>query len=126
MLTVNTYNKIFHMLSSPSQMDDDGKGQDYEFLIQRTTNDSIFLEGKKFHNKMVMTRLKDNINWKDYITAMQKVAENVKQKYNCIIGKDTTKVEVFGRHDASLYPQNLARSLCRSVILRMELNFNLL
>ena len=25
---------------------------------------------------------------------MQKVAENVKQKYNCIIGKDTTKVEV--------------------------------
>lgn len=25
-LTVNTYNKIFHMLSSPSQMDDDGKG----------------------------------------------------------------------------------------------------
>ena len=93
-LTVNTYNKIFHMLSSPSQMDDDGKGQDYEFLIQRTTNDSIFLEGKKFHNKMVMTRLKDNVNWKDYITAMQKVAENVKQKYNCIIGKDTTNVEV--------------------------------
>ena len=76
-LTVNTYNKIFHMLSSPSQMDDDGKGQDYEFLIQRTTNDSIFLEGKKFHNKMVMTRLKDNVNWKDYITTMQKVAENV-------------------------------------------------
>ena len=80
-LTINTYNKIFHMLSSPSQMDGDGHGQDYEFIIQRTTNDSIFLEGKKFHNKMVMTRLKDDVNWQNYVTSMQKVAEEVKQNY---------------------------------------------
>ena len=110
-LTVNTYNKIFHMLSSPSQMDDDGKGQDYEFLIQRTTNDSIFLEGKKFHNKMVMTRLKDNVNWKDYITAMQKVAENVKQKYNCIIGKDTTNVEVSAERRFSISSKSGEKSV---------------
>ena len=47
-LTVNTYNEIFHSLSNPSLRDDDGKGQDYEFIIQRVTNDSIFIEGKKF------------------------------------------------------------------------------
>lgn len=93
-LTINTYNKIFHMLSSPSQMDGDGRGQDYEFIIQRTTNDSIFLEGKKFHNKMVMTRLKDDVNWQNYVTSMQKVAEEVKQNYYYTNKKDTFNVEI--------------------------------
>ena len=93
-LTVNTYNEIFHYLSNPSQRDDDGKGQDYEFIIQRVTNDSIFIEGKKFHNKMVMTRLNDNVSWKDHIEKMQDVADNVKVNYKYIAGNDTTKLYI--------------------------------
>ena len=91
-LTVNTYNEIFHSLSNPSLRDDDGKGQDYEFIIQRVTNDSIFVEGKKFHNKMVMTRLNDNVNWKEHIGKMKDVADNVKFNYKYIAGNDTTKL----------------------------------
>ena len=93
-LTVNTYNEIFHSLANPSLSDDNGKGQDYEFMIQRVTNDSIFLEGKKFHNKMVMTRLKDNVNWQNYISAMKNVADNVKVTYKYIAGQDTTLVNL--------------------------------
>ena len=41
-LTFNTENGIMHFLAQPYQNDVDGEQGDYEFVIMRTTNDSIF------------------------------------------------------------------------------------
>lgn len=72
-LTFNTQNGIMHFLAQPYQNDVDGEQGDYEFVIMRTTNDSIFVQGKKWGNEMVFTRVADDVNWEDQINKMHKV-----------------------------------------------------
>lgn len=72
-LTFNTENGIMHFLAQPYQNDVDGEQGDYEFVIMRTTNDSIFVQGKKWGNEMVFTRVADDVNWEDQINKMHKV-----------------------------------------------------
>ena len=72
-LTFNTENGIMHFLAQPYQDDVDGEQGDYEFVIMRTTNDSIFVQGKKWGNEMVFTRVADDVNWEDQINKMHKV-----------------------------------------------------
>ena len=93
-LTINTFNTIFHHLSTPSMQDDDGHGQDFEFIIQRTTNDSIYLEGRKFGNKMVMTRIKPELNWKNHLEAIQQTESDMLMTYIYVVGTDTTFVNL--------------------------------
>ncbi len=88
-LTVNTYNEIFHYLAQPSMDDDDGEQQDYEFVIMRTTNDSIYLRGKKWGNHMVMTRVPESTSWKDEITKMQQMDEDMMRTFALVDGNDT-------------------------------------
>lgn len=88
-LTVNTYNEIFHYLAEPSMDDDDGEQQDYEFVIMRTTNDSIYLKGKKWGNHMVMTRVAESTSWKDEITKMQQIDESLMRTFALVEGNDT-------------------------------------
>lgn len=88
-LTVNTYNEIFHYLAQPSQDDDDGEQQDYEFVITRTTNDSIYLRGKKWGNHMVMTRIPDTTSWSDEITKIQNMESDMMLTYKLVDGTDT-------------------------------------
>ena len=54
-LTFNTYNMVMHYLAQPFQDDVDGEQGDYEFVITKTTQDSIYVKGKKWGNKFVMT-----------------------------------------------------------------------
>lgn len=72
-ITFNTQNGIMHFLAQPYQNDVDGEQGDYEFVIMRTTNDSIFVQGKKWGNEMVFTRVADDVNWEDQINKMHKV-----------------------------------------------------
>lgn len=72
-ITFNTQNGIMHFLAQPYQDDVDGEQGDYEFVIMRTTNDSIFVQGKKWGNEMVFTRVADDVNWEDQINKMHKV-----------------------------------------------------
>lgn len=72
-ITFNTENGIMHFLAQPYQNDVDGEQGDYEFVIMRTTNDSIFVQGKKWGNEMVFTRVADDVNWEDQINKMHKV-----------------------------------------------------
>lgn len=76
-LTINTFNEIFHYNANPSMQDDDGEQQDYEFIIQRTTADSVYLKGKKWGNKMVMTRVPANISWTARIDSIQSLEDNM-------------------------------------------------
>lgn len=88
-LTVNTYNEIFHYLAEPSMDDDDGEQQDYEFVIMRTTNDSIYLRGKKWGNHMVMTRVVESTSWEDEINKIQQMDEDLMRTFSLVEGNDT-------------------------------------
>lgn len=88
-LTVNTYNEIFHYLAEPSMDDDDGEQQDYEFVIMRTTNDSIYLRGKKWGNHMVMTRVAESTSWEDEINKIQQMDEGLMRTFSLVEGNDT-------------------------------------
>lgn len=80
-ITFNTHNGIMHFLAQPYQSDVDGEQGDYEFVIMRTTNDSIFVQGKKWGNEMVFTRLADDVNWEDQINKMHDVFYSMKWGY---------------------------------------------
>lgn len=88
-LTVNTYNEVFHYLAEPSMDDDDGEQQDYEFVIMRTTNDSIYLRGKKWSNHMVMTRVAESTSWEDEINKIQQMDEGLMRTFSLVEGNDT-------------------------------------
>mgnify|MGYP002764969763 FL=1 len=88
-LTVNTYNEIFHYLAEPSMDDDDGEQQDYEFVIMRATNDSIYLRGKKWGNHMVMTRVAESTSWEDEINKIQQMDEDLMRTFSLVEGNDT-------------------------------------
>ena len=88
-LTVNTYNEIFHYPAEPSMDDDDGEQQDYEFVIMRTTNDSIYLRGKKWGNHMVMTRVAESTSWEDEINKIQQMDEDLMRTFSLVEGNDT-------------------------------------
>lgn len=88
-LTVNTFNEIFHYLAQPSMDDDDGEQQDYEFVIMRTTNDSIYLRGKKWGNHMVMTRVAESTSWEDEINKIQQMDDGLMRTFALVEGNDT-------------------------------------
>lgn len=88
-LTVNTFNEIFHYLAQPSMDDDDGEQQDYEFVIMRTTNDSIYLRGKKWGNHMVMTRVAESTSWEDEINKIQQMDNDLMRTFALVEGNDT-------------------------------------
>lgn len=75
-LSFNTYNKAFHVFSSP-QSDGSGYEGDYEFIILSADNDQINLRAKKSRDKgtvidLVMTRLSSTEypTDEDYFTAL--------------------------------------------------------
>lgn len=87
-LTVNTYNTIFHYLANP-EYDGSQVGQDYEFAITRTTNDSIYLRGKKYHNHMVMTRVPETTVWADEISKIQAMDDSLMYTFKLCDGNDS-------------------------------------
>ena len=75
-LSFNTYNKAFHVFSSP-QSDGSGHEGDYEFMILSADENTVKLRGKKSRDKgtvidMVMTRLSTDEypTDEDYFTAL--------------------------------------------------------
>lgn len=74
-LTFNTYNEVLHFLAQPYQGQVDGVQGDYEFVIQQMTDDAIYLKGKKWGNKFVMTRIPETVNWADYLNELKKTDE---------------------------------------------------
>lgn len=57
-LSFDSYNPILHFFSEPkSVLDTDGYAGDYEFVFMKAEAGKIILQGKKYGNTMVMTRL---------------------------------------------------------------------
>ena len=80
-LTFNTHNTIMHYLAQPFPSDVTGEQGDYEFVIMRTTEDSIFVKGRKWGNKMVLTRIDENKSWKNSIDKMQNIFHSMDYFY---------------------------------------------
>ncbi len=79
-LTVDSYNEIFHLFSEPSNIysiGESGKGMegDYEFLILECTPEKVVLKGKKTGTKMLMTPLPEGKTWKQYLDEVKKVTQ---------------------------------------------------
>lgn len=73
-LTLNSYNKYFHLFANPEDVpgtaaNEAGYGHkgDYEFDLMKYSNDTLYLEGKKYEQKMIMTRIDQNTDDKKYL-----------------------------------------------------------
>lgn len=83
-ITFNTYNEIMHYLAQPYQDDVDGEQGDYEFVIQKATQDTIYVRGKKWGNHMIFVRLPEGTNWVDYLDKTQALEESFMKSYHLI------------------------------------------
>ncbi len=81
-LTFDTDNAVIHYLAQAYQDDISGDEGDYEFIIMRTTQDIIYLKGKKWGNKMVMTRNGSDLNWQNYLENIHKVVNSMSYFYD--------------------------------------------
>lgn len=88
-LTFDTYNELMHKFATPTSSSIDGEQGDYEFLITKATTDSIILKGKKWGNKMVMTRMPENVAWEKFIDSVNTVAKKVYYNNKVTVGKDS-------------------------------------
>ena len=76
-LTFNTYNEILHHFTEPNGSSDvDGMAGDYEFVFMEVTPSKIILKGKKYDNKLVMTRLEEPTDPKAYYTSIAAMEES--------------------------------------------------
>lgn len=89
-LTIDTYNQIIHPLTDASLGRPEGNQGDYEFLIIRETQDSIFVRGKRWKNDMVLTRLNNDISQETYVTQLSAIRDAILQNnFKFIAGNDT-------------------------------------
>ncbi len=89
-LTFNTNNEVLHSLTQAALREPEGKQGDYEFLILKQTQDSIYLRGKRWHNNMVLTKLPKDTNWEEYMTEALTVKESLAvNTFKFILGNDT-------------------------------------
>ena len=88
-LTFDTHNELMHKFATPTSSSIDGEQGDYEFVIQRVTNDSIYLKGKKWGNKMVMTRMPKNLSWEEHIDSINKIANDIRYNNKVMNGNDS-------------------------------------
>ena len=76
LLSFDEYNEIFHIFSDPAnilQVGDKGKGfeGDFEFRVIKAEADRFELQGKKHGQKIVMTRVAQDLNWDNYFKAVE-------------------------------------------------------
>ena len=75
---------------------------DYEFIIMRTTNDSIYLKGKKWGNEMLLTRMPSDQSWVDYLTSLADLKERIFFNFEGKYGSIDATAEI-GESDNWLY-----------------------
>lgn len=76
-LTFDTHNPLIHKFGTPTSSSISGEEGDYEFIVLDTKPDSIFLQGRKWGNKMVMSRIPENVSWTAQLDSIQKVADGI-------------------------------------------------
>lgn len=94
-ISLNTYNELFHQLSTPSLSYIQGAQADWEFVVTRLTEDSIYVKGKKWDNDMVLTRMPEDTDWTAYLQSLTDAQKQLSENYSITIdGGKTQMVEV--------------------------------
>jgi hypothetical protein len=66
-LTFNTFNKVLHAFSNPENPDGYGLMGDYEFIITKTSGDTLYMKGKKYKSDILMYPLKNVVDENAYL-----------------------------------------------------------
>lgn len=86
-LTFDSFNGLLHCFSEPVLMSNTNLEGDYEFVFRRQENSKIILEGRRYHNTIVLTPLDQDVTWKDYMSKLKALeAEAPFTNYTLIIG----------------------------------------
>ena len=80
-LTINSLNPVLHNFSEVTIDDVDGDQGDFEFVVLSATPDTVQLKGLKWHNKMLMTRLPENLTWQEYTNQLYSIMKNIPVRY---------------------------------------------
>ena len=85
-LSLNSYNKFFHVFAEPEDIpstdteatDETGYGHegDYEFDLMKYSNDTLYINGKKYGIDMIMTRVAGDVDDEVYINEVVAMADS--------------------------------------------------
>ena len=85
-LSLNSYNKFFHLFADPEDIpstdteatDETGYGHegDYEFDLMKYSNDTLYITGKKYGIDMIMTRVRSDVEDEVYINEVVAMADS--------------------------------------------------
>lgn len=71
-LSFDSHNEIMHFFSDPLN----GIGGDFEFTIMTASQDKIVLSGKRTNSIVVMTPVKEETKWSDYLAEVKSIKEH--------------------------------------------------
>ncbi|WP_443777329.1 DUF4302 domain-containing protein [Bacteroides clarus] len=86
-LTFDSFNEFVHCFSEPVMGMNTNLEGDYEFVYMGQEDNKVFLQGRRYHNTMVMTPLTQGISWKDYINQLNLIEREAFLKtYSLMVG----------------------------------------
>ncbi|KWR54828.1 DUF4302 domain-containing protein [Bacteroides stercoris] len=86
-LTFDSFNEFIHCFSEPIMGMNTNLEGDYEFVYMGQEDNKIILQGRRYHNTMVMTPLTQGVNWKDYIGQLNLIEREAFLKtYSLMVG----------------------------------------
>ena len=86
-LTFDSFNEFIHCFSEPIMGMNTNLEGDYEFVYMGQEDNKVILQGRRYHNTMVMTPLIQGVNWKDYIGQLNLIEREAFLKtYSLMVG----------------------------------------
>lgn len=86
-LTFDSFNEFIHCFSEPIMGMNTNLEGDYEFVYMGQEDNKVILQGRRYHNTMVMTPLTQGVNWKDYIGQLNFIEREAFLKtYSLMVG----------------------------------------
>lgn len=86
-LTFDSFNEFIHCFSEPIMGMNTNLEGDYEFVYMGQEDNKVILQGRRYHNTMVMTPLTKGVNWKDYIGQLNLIEREAFLKtYSLMVG----------------------------------------
>ena len=86
-LTFDSFNEFIHCFSEPIMGMNTNLEGDYEFVYMGQEDNKIILQGRRYHNTMVMTPLTQGVNWKDYLGQLNLIEREAFLKtYSLMVG----------------------------------------
>ena len=86
-LTFDSFNEFIHCFSEPIMGMNTNLEGDYEFVYMGQEDNKVILQGRRYHNTMVMTPLTQGVNWKDCIGQLNLIEREAFLKtYSLMVG----------------------------------------